>query len=85
VLVGLTGPESLGAGSPSSRMSRLSVGVWRWVEHNFLVHEHDGLGTLLGPEGTLVGVFLLASGPDRLTPRVVGVVVVVVGWGVVVC
>ena len=41
------------------------------------------LGTLLGPEGTPVGVFS-ASGLDRLTPCVVGVVVVGDGWGVVV-
>jgi hypothetical protein len=45
-----------------------------------------GFGTLLGPEGTPCGVFFLAApGLDRLTPCVVGVVVVVVGWGVVVC
>jgi hypothetical protein len=31
------------------------------------------------------GVCLLAPGLDRLTHPVVGVVVVVVGWGVVVC
>jgi hypothetical protein len=44
------------------------------------------VGTLLGPEGTpRVGVCLLAPGLDRLTRPVVGVVVVVVGWGVVVC
>ena len=44
------------------------------------------VGTLLGPEGTFrCGVCLLAPGLDRLTPCVVGVVVVVVGWGVVVC
>jgi hypothetical protein len=36
--------------------------------------------------GHLVWVLSLAApGLDRLTPRVVGVVVVVVGWGVVVC
>jgi hypothetical protein len=45
-----------------------------------------GFGTLLGPEKTPGGCFLVAApGLDRLTPCVVGVVVVVVGWGVVVC
>jgi hypothetical protein len=50
------------------------------------------VGTLLGPEGTpRFGVCLLAPDLDRLTHRPagllvgVGVVVVVVGWGVVVC
>ena len=49
----------------------------------------DGFGTLLGPEKTpaVGGVFLvrpfLALG--RLTHPCVGVVVVVGGWGVVVC
>jgi hypothetical protein len=44
------------------------------------------VGTLLGPEGTpCLGLFLLASGPGRLTYPVVGVVVAGVGWGVVVC
>jgi hypothetical protein len=44
------------------------------------------VGTLLGPEGTpRVGVCLLAPSPDCLTPRVVGVVVIRSGWGVVVC
>jgi len=31
-----------------------------------------GFGTLLGPEGTLVGVSSLASGLDRLTHPLVG-------------
>jgi hypothetical protein len=44
------------------------------------------VGTLLGPEGTpRWGLFLLAPGLDRLTHSCVGVVVVRVGWGVVVC
>jgi hypothetical protein len=55
--------------------------VWRWVEHKGWFMD---VGTLLGPEGTPFVVFLLAPGLDRLTHRVVGVVVVVVGWGVVV-
>jgi hypothetical protein len=44
------------------------------------------VGTLLGPEGTpRVWGVCSAPGLDRLTRPVVGVVVVVVGWGVVVC
>jgi hypothetical protein len=63
------------------RSRALCVGVWRWVEHKGWFMD---VGTLLGPEGTPFVVFLLAPGLDRLTHRVVGVVVVVVGWGVVV-
>ena len=40
----------------------------------------------MGPEETPGWVFFLAApGLDHLMPCVVGVVVVVVGWGVVVC
>jgi len=60
-----------------------------WVEHNdrFMVSgiSVPGFGTLLGPEETPLVFFLAAPGLDRLTPCCVGVVVVVVGWGVVVC
>jgi hypothetical protein len=52
----------------------------------------SGFGTLLGPEETPLVFFLAAPGLDRLTHLEarafvvwVGVVVVVVGWGVVVC
>jgi len=66
------------------------------VEHNdrFMVvgTSVSGFGTLLGPEETPLVFFLAAPGLDRLThPGMhacvcwVGVVVVVVGWGVVVC
>jgi hypothetical protein len=65
------------------------------VEHNdwFMVSGTSvlGFGTLLGPEKTPLVFFLAAPGLDRLThPEAhccvwVGVVVVVVGWGVVVC
>ena len=42
------------------------------------------LGTLLGPEETPCGC-LLSSQPGSPNAPLVGVVVVVVGWGVVVC
>jgi hypothetical protein len=44
-----------------------------------------GFGTLLGPEETPVGVFSGCSWPGLSNALLVGVVVVVVGWGVVVC
>ena len=62
-----------------------------WVEHNdrFMVFRGSlgswGFGTLLGPEETPLVFFLAAPGLDRLTPCCGGVVVVVSGWGVVVC
>ena len=63
-----------------------------WVEHNdrFMVFRGSlgswGFGTLLGPEETPLVFFLAAPGLDRLTPCCCGgVVVVVSGWGVVVC
>jgi len=62
-----------------------------WVEHNdrFMVVREPvwflGFGTLLGPEETPVGVFSGCSWPGPSNALLVGVVVVVVGWGVVVC
>jgi hypothetical protein len=60
------------------------------VEHNdrFMVVGNLvflGFGTLLGPEETPVGVFSGCSWPGPSNALLVGVVVVVVGWGVVVC
>ena len=62
----------------------VSVGwVRRWVEQKTGSWMSAHCWVLRGHP---VWVFLLAPGLDRLTrPVVVGVVVVVVGWGVVVC
>ena len=91
-MVGLTGPVGLVLLFLDSTFMLLlrELRGGGWVEHRvwFMVFRISvrGFGTLLGPEGTLVGVSSLASGLDRLThPLLVGVVVVVVGWGVVVC
>ncbi len=55
------------------------------MEHKSLVHECSARCWVLRGH-PVFGVCLLAPGPDCLTrPVFVGVVVVGVGWGVVVC
>jgi hypothetical protein len=59
------------------------------VEHEAIVVFGMGweFGTLLGPEETPVGVFLvlLLAWPSNASECLCSGVVVVVGWGVVVC
>jgi hypothetical protein len=74
--------------------SRFCLSGWGcgggWVEHNdrfMVVGDFGSWGSARCwvLRRHLGGVFSGAPGLDRLTPCVVGVVVVVVGWGVVVC
>jgi hypothetical protein len=84
VLVGLTGSGVFGVGSPSSKKSHLLCGVWRWVEHRDWLMACLAHCWVLRGHSALWGV---SSGPWPGLPNapVVGVVVVGVGWGVVVC